>query len=157
MQACAASSTPARLTLSRTEFQRSQAALLPAEGIGAHGNFFIRVAAQIRGGRVYISARGYTPAMEEPMYKGAFRFFGHVKLKQAGRQIIRKKLELGEQEVWPDDRYVATGSVAICLPGGSDSLPEIEIEAGYGFNSGTGFATPIPPVTRIQVPVRKIR
>lgn len=91
------------------------------------------------------------------MHKGAFRFFGHVKVKQRGRQIIRRNLETGGQEMWPDDRYVAIGSVAICVLGGSDSLPEIEIEAGYEFNSGNGLATPIPPVTRFPVPIREVR
>lgn len=147
-----ASPALASFSLPATEFQHSQAAILPAEGIGAHGNFFIRISAQLRGSYLYVSARGYTPAMELPMYRGAFRFYGNVKLLQAGRQVLRKKLELGDQEVWPDDRYAAIGSVKICVPAGPQKGWSLEVEAGYEFNSGTGFVTPIPPTGKIAIP-----
>ena len=140
-------------TLNSTDYQRSQAALLPAEGIGAHGNYFIRVAAQIRGAYLHVSTRGYTPAMEQLEYRGKFRFYGNIKLLQSGRQLIKKQLQREDEELWPDDRYAPIGSAKICIPPSVKRAVALEVEAGYELNSGTGFVTPIPPTSKLTIPL----
>lgn len=139
--------------LDPTEYKHSQAALLPAEGIGAHGNYFIRVSAQIRGSYLHVSGRGYTPAMEMLEYRGKFKFYGNVKLLQNGRQIIKQRLEREGEELWPDDRYNPIGSATICIPPSLKGTVTIEVEAGYELNSGSGFVTPIPPTSKLTIPL----
>ncbi len=151
MTTCTAAA-PHALALEKNEHQLSQVALLPAEGIGVHGNFFIRVATRLTGAYLYVSARGYTPAMEMLEYRSAFRFYGNVKLLHNGRQVVKKQLERESEELWPDDRYVPIGSAVMCVPVTKTGALSIEVEAGYEFNGGTGFVTPIPPTGKLAIP-----
>lgn len=142
------------LFIDTSDHKHSQAALLATEGIGAQGNYFVRISMQVRSANLYVTARGYSPAMEMPEHQGAFRFYGHARMLEDGRQIVRKRLERESTEVWPDDRYIPVGSAVMCIPEGTTGSLAIEVEVGYEFDSGTGFITPIPPTTKWAKPLR---
>lgn len=141
------------LALKRNEHRRAQLAYLPIEGIGANGNFFFRVSTYVRGSQLFVSVRGYTPAMDNLAYRDAIKFHGNVRLLAGNRQILLRVLNTDEPGFWPNDQYVAIGSTTLCLPSEIDSNWFVEVRVGYQFNTGNGFVTPLPSHGRLRIPV----
>ncbi|NWO04772.1 MAG: hypothetical protein HLX50_03470 [Alteromonadaceae bacterium] len=114
------------------KFTIRRASHLPVEGIGINGTFFIKGWVAIRGDSLFVSASGYSAAMELPEHSSAFNFHGNATLLCNGKPVIKKTLTRGPNELWTNDQYSPIGSVSFLIPPTPDPAAySVEIEASY--------------------------
>ncbi|PAU76417.1 hypothetical protein CK501_15895 [Halovibrio salipaludis] len=134
-----------------------KAAYLPQEGIGVNGNFFIKGSVVARGTNIFVTAMGFTPAMELPKYEGAFEFYGSVMLLSGNETVTRKRFKREGHALWPENGYAPIGSVMLYTPPAYDSGNySLRIEASYWFDSGVGTVTPMPRKAETVVELRGV-
>lgn len=136
----------------KNEFSIRRASHLPVEGIGINGTFFIKGWVVVRGNNLFVSASGYTAPMELAANSGAFSFYGTVTLLENGEPKMKKSLERGSNELWPEDKYSPIGSASFMIPPSQDPAAySVQIEASYTYSSSQGSAVPMPQFARATI------
>ncbi|MEX0731683.1 MAG: hypothetical protein WED00_01750 [Aquisalimonadaceae bacterium] len=123
-------------------------ARLDVEGIGVNGTYYLKGEIVVRrNGTVFISAKGFTAAMDFARQNGgSVRYFARAKLIKDRAVVRAEQLSRSlDGEAWNGDHFLPIGSCTLKIP---NSYPGIEysvsIEYWYAYKTGIGIAYPIP-------------
>lgn len=134
-----------------------RAAHLLVEGIAGNGTYFAKGDILVRrNGTVYITAKGYTAAMDFARQNGgSVRYFARAALIKDRTEVQVNQLSRSRDgEAWNGDHFVPIGSCTLKIP---NSYPGIEysvsIKYWYVYSTGVGivYPTPHPAEEKIRI------